>query len=122
MEAKMNGTYGTMYYVKDMKKAVDYYKTIFGLKTRFESPEWTEFDVSGHGLCLHAIGKDMKTTPSTGGVLITKVRGIKKLYEELKNTGVEFNGPVKEVHPGAWSADFKDPSGNTLSIYEDTNH
>lgn len=119
MEPKMNGAYGTMYYVRDMKKAVDYYKNIFGLKPRFESQEWTEFDVAGHGLCLHAMVKEAKSVH--GGILITKVKEIKKLIEELKRAGVEFNGTVKEVHPGAWSADFIDPSGNVLSLYDDTN-
>ena len=115
----ITGSYGTMYYVKDMAKAVKYYKEAHGLKPRFESHEWTEFDLGGHGLCLHVVGKD--TTGSTDGVLITKVTGLTALVEDLKKRGVEFIGPIKEAHPGAHSADFKDLDGNLLSYYEDTN-
>ncbi|MBI1860687.1 MAG: VOC family protein [Deltaproteobacteria bacterium] len=120
MKEVMTGAYGTMYYVRDMKKSCDYYKMTFGLSPRFESPEWTEFNVGGHGLCLHAMAPDFKST-SEVGVLICQVTGIRPLVESLTQQGVEFMGPVREVHPGAFSVDFKDPSGNVLSLYEDTN-
>lgn len=121
MESIVKGNYGTMYYVADMKKATDYYKNFLGLKPRFESNEWTEFDLGDNtSLCLHGMGD---TKPLTqGGVLITKVKNIKTLVPDLKKKGMEFVMDVKEVHPGAWAADFKDPSGNVVSLFEDTNN
>ena len=122
MSHQIRGTYGTMYYVKDMAKAVMYYKENLGLKPRFESPEWTEFDLNGHGLCLHAMGKDEKGLNQKGvGLLILDVKGLVTMVAELKKKGVEFIGEMKEVHPGAHSIEFKDPSDNVISLYEDSN-
>lgn len=111
-----HGTYGTMYYVHDMAKSVAFYKEKFNLAPSFESPEWTEFDLDGHALCLHA--HDPRESFQHGGCLITKVSDINGLVASLKGDGIEFVGEVKEVYPGAYSAEFKDPNGNVLSIYE----
>lgn len=114
------GTYGTMYYVSDMKKAVAFYKGL-GFTARYESDDWTEFDLGDStAVCLHGMG-DFKPL-SEGGILITKVKDIKGVVAEIKREGVEFVKGITEVHPGAYSADFKDPSGNVVSLYEDTNH
>jgi predicted enzyme related to lactoylglutathione lyase len=43
------------------------------------------------------------------------------LVPELQKAGIEFQRGIHEVHPGAFSADFFDPSGNMVSLYEDTN-
>lgn len=118
MSYRIKGTYGTMYYVKDMAKSVTYYQETLGLKARFESPEWTEFEVNGHGLCLHATDKG--NAPNEQGVLILDVTGIREMTTALKAKGVEFVSEVKEVHPGAYSSDFRDPSGNLVSLYENT--
>ena len=120
MNCKINGTYGTMYYVNDMAKSVKYYKEILGLKPRFESPEWTEFEINGGtALCLHNIEHGKKAFHEQG-VLILDVKGLTAMVKDLKTKGVEFINEGKEVHPGAFCADFKDPSGNLVSFYEDT--
>ena len=114
------GTYGTMYYVSSMEKAVKYYREVFGATPTFESAEWTEFNLDGHRLCLHISDPDRDLTESGGGILITSVENIKDLVPRLKDKGVEFIRDVLEVHPGAYAADFKDPAGNVVSLYEDT--
>lgn len=117
MQDIIKGNYGTMYYVADMKKSCEYYKTVFGLKARFEDSGWTEFDLGdGTALCLHAIGD--KKPALLSPILIVKVKNIKTLVPELQKKGVEFPHGVKEVHPGAFAAEFKDPSGNMVSLYE----
>ncbi len=121
MESLTQGAYGTMYYVKDMKKATDYYKAMLGLKPRYESKEWTEFDLGDNtALCLHG-SDDEKDLVKEGGILIAKVKNIKALVPELKQRGMEFVREINEVHPGAFCVDFKDPAGNIVSLYEDTN-
>ncbi|MFI5350963.1 MAG: VOC family protein [Elusimicrobiota bacterium] len=112
--AKIKGTYGTMYYVKDMAKATKFYQERLGAKPAFESPDWTEFSFGGSSLCLHKAGgpKD-----HANGSMILHVDGIRALVADLKAAGVEVSD-VHEVHPGAYSADFRDPSGNVVGLYE----
>lgn len=118
MTTPVKGCYGTMYYVADMKKSVAYYKDTLGLKPRYESEEWTEFDLGdGTALCLHPVnGKKHHT----GGTLIMNVQDIRGTVAAMKKKGAEFEGEVKEVHPGAFAAEFKDPAGNVISLYEAT--
>ena len=118
MSSLFTGTYGTMYYVTDMKKSVEYYKTIFGLTPGYESPDWTEFDVNGHRICLH-IARDGQKIEN--GILVNKVKGIQNLVTDLKAKGVEFEGELREIHPGAYCVAFRDPSGNRVDLYEDVN-
>ncbi|MCB0356979.1 MAG: VOC family protein [Bdellovibrionales bacterium] len=109
-------TYGTMYYVTDMQKAASYYKNLFNLSPEEESPGWTTFNLNGHRICLHATEGDHSV--SHNGVLITNVSQLENVVAELKNRGVEFVKDITEVCEGGYSADFVDPSGNVLSLFE----
>ncbi len=109
----MKSTYGTMYYVDDMKKSIAYYKKLLGIKPAFESPEWTEFRIGDHGLCLHAKG-GKRTRPN--GVLIVNAKGVKALHRALKRKKHRIDG-LHEVHPGAWTFTLTDGSGNEVSFY-----
>src|SRR4051812_5828785 len=40
-------------FVSDMKRSVAFYRDVFGIALRFESPEWTEFATEGATLALH---------------------------------------------------------------------
>lgn len=112
------GTYGVLYYVDDMARAVQLYRAALGVAPRYESAEWTEFDLGdGSALCLHGTGPG-QTRLSDGAVLIARVKGIRELVEALKGQGIEFVRDVHEVHPGAYSADIKDTEGNVVSLYE----
>lgn len=110
------GTYGTLYYVKDMGKSVNFYKESFGFKTRMESPEWTELEQpGGQAICLHKASADMKTLP--GGIMILNVVKMKELLPKLKATGVRVNGEPHNVHGDEYTVDFKDLDGNLVSLY-----
>ena len=47
----------TMITVSDMDRSVRFYRDILGLKLRFQSPDWSEFDTGGTTLALHGGGK-----------------------------------------------------------------
>ena len=96
--SRVKGTYGTMYYVKDMAKSVKFFSERLGARPSFESPEWAEFRFGGQGLCLH-------------------LAGIKQFAAELKAAGTAV-GEIHEVPPGAYAADFKDVDGNVVGLYE----
>lgn len=120
MQQLTQGSYGTMYYVQDMQQAKDFYEKSIGLTPRFENENWTEFDLGdGTALCLHQMKPESPRI--LGGALIVNVEKIQEKVNELKKQGVEFLRGVSEVFPGAFSADFHDPSGNLISLYENTN-
>lgn len=107
-------TYGTMYYVDDMDKAAAFYKGKLGLKPGYESPEWTEFPVGDHKICLH--GKSGGETYTPNGVLIVSVTSVKTVFEKMKRDGLNVSG-LHEIHPDGWRFLLKDVSGNELSFY-----
>src|SRR5689334_8882828 len=113
-EGRMKNAYGTMSYVDDMRKSVGTFKKLLGSKPAFESPEWTEFSIGGHRLCLHAKARGGKYRPN--GVLIIKAKGVKKLFDGLQRKKFDVFG-LHEVHPGAWTFGMKDGSRNELSFY-----
>ena len=112
------GTYGTMYYVKNMKKAVAFYREQVGLTPAFEDEGWTQFDLNGHGLCLHPAG-DQPITKG-GGTLIIEVTDINKVVSNLKEKRVEFVSEVKDTGGCGFCAEFKDLDGNVVSLYQHT--
>lgn len=115
-DTQVRGTYGTMYYVQNMAKSVAYYSETLGIKPSIESEGWTEFDLGNHSLCLHACRPG--ATTASGGILIIKVSKIHDLVKNLKSRGIEFLSEIREVHPQAYSADFRDADGNVVSFYE----
>ena len=50
--------------VSDMERSVQFYRDTLGLKLRFQSPDWTEFDLGTTTLALHGGGKP--APPGTG--------------------------------------------------------
>lgn len=111
----IKGTYGTMYFVKDMKKSVDWFKSKLGVKPDFASEQWTEFPLGGHSLCLHQA--DPKHNQAANGTLILHVEGIREMVSRIKSVGAKATEP-REIHPGALGAEITDPDGNVLSLYE----
>ena len=47
----------TMIMVSDMDRSIRFYQDVLGLKLKFQSPVWTEFDVDSATLALHGGGK-----------------------------------------------------------------
>ncbi len=118
MEMKdfVTGAYGTMYYVRDMKKTVEYYKAIYGKAPTMESPDWTEFDLGGTRICLHIVGEGQEVDGK--GILIHNTKNLKARVSELRALGVEIERDYHEVCPGGYSVDARDPSGNRISFFE----
>jgi len=112
--AQVTGTYGTMYHVKDMVKAVQFFSKTFGLKPSMESAEWTEFTLGGQRLCLNSGGAE--AAPNSG-ILIFQVENLKATRAALKAGGVKVS-EINEVHKGAVACDFTDPEGHTVGLYQ----
>lgn len=118
MELKdfVQGSYGTMYYVRDMKKAVAFYTDLLGKTPASESPEWASFDLNGTNLCLHLAEGEIDGK----GMMIFSAKGLKNKVDALKKMGVEIEKDYHQVCEGGYSVDFRDPSGNRMSLFEYT--
>jgi len=113
----IKGSYGTMYYVKDMKATVDFYKNKIGLTPTFEDEGWTEFDIGGHRLCLHKNDGSVQVSPGTA--LIIESTDIRALVARLRAKNVEIVKDVQDVGGDmGWCADAKDPEGNIIGFYQ----
>ncbi len=111
----IKNTYGTMYYVNDMKEAVSFYTKTLGVKPSHESPDCTEFSLGEHHLCLHAKNSGQDDFPENG-ILIMNYDGVKSLHDSMKRDGYNVFG-LHQIHPAAWSFHLKDTSGNETSFY-----
>ena len=111
------GTYGTMYYVKDVAKTANFYKEKFGFKIAHTSKYWAEVvSPKGQMICLHLADKKMKKLP--GGILIQNVTKMNDLMTKLKKKGVKFTGKPHNVHANDFTTHYyKDLDGNEVSIY-----
>ena len=109
--------------VSDMDRSVRFYRDALGLKLRFQSSEWTEFDTGTTTLALHGGGKPQarqgQDTEHAAGVasLGLNVADIDAAYRTLKERGVIFvMDPTVREGERIRLAVFVDPDGLPISI------
>lgn len=107
-------TYGTMYYVDNMKDSVKFYRQVLAMEPQYESEAWTEFSVADHNLCLHVKRAGEKTPEN--GILILYKDGVESLFDSMKRDGFDVFG-MHQVHGVMYSFHFRDQSKNELSFY-----
>lgn len=99
-------------YVANMNEAVRFHRDQLGLKLRFESPQWTEFETGGTTLALHMASAEH---PAGSCQLGFRVADIESFYSEKSGKGIEFTSPPTPLH-GQKLAKFKDTDGAECSI------
>ena len=104
--------------VKDIGRAVQFYRDTLGMKFLFEVPNLAFFDCGGVRLMLGVAEKPEFDHP--GSVMYYKVSDINASYDALKKRGASF---IDEPHLIAkladhdlWMVFLKDPEGNTLAL------
>jgi catechol 2,3-dioxygenase-like lactoylglutathione lyase family enzyme len=112
----VTGTYGTMYYVRDMEKSTAYYQDVLGLEPNFKSSDWTTFKLGESVLALHLTTGEV----SGNGILIMNSKNLKATVPTLKSKGVEFVKDYHAVCDGGYAIDIRDPNGNVVSFFEYT--
>lgn len=117
-EGFVTGTYGTMYYVRDMDKSVKFYKELYAKEPESHSSEWTTFNLNGTTLCLHLADKAAEIDGK--GILIHNTKNLKGMLPLLKSLGLEIEKDYHQVCEGGYALDFRDPSGNRMSLFEYT--
>jgi methylmalonyl-CoA/ethylmalonyl-CoA epimerase len=104
--------------VKDLNKAIPFYKEVLGLPLLFNTDNMAFFECNGLRLLLSLPEKEEFSHSSS--VLYFQIENIKEKYEELVEKGVTF---IDEPHLVAkmgqtetWMTFFKDTEGNTHAL------
>lgn len=107
--------------VKELARAIDFYKEQLGLSLLFNTDTMAFFDCGGLRLMLSLPEKDQFAHASS--VLYFEVADIDRSYTDFQARGVEFSGPphcvVKNGAAETWMAFFEDTEGNTHALTSD---
>jgi predicted enzyme related to lactoylglutathione lyase len=99
-------------FVSNMDEAVRFHAMHLGLKLRFQSPEWSEFDTGQTTLALH---KSSLEHPAGTCQLGFRVSDIDRFYSEQIAQGVEAVAPPTDLH-GQRIAKLRDSDGAEFSV------
>lgn len=114
--------------VGDIKASLTFYVDILGLRFVEKLPVWvgTMYRLRFGNSDLKLI--DPKNKPLKGPVGLDAqigfryvtfvIKNLSNVCEELRNRGVEFEIPEKELRPGVKIAMVKDPDGNIVEFVE----
>lgn len=116
-----SGVTAIVFYVKDIKRSVDFYRDVLGLSIRAgagtEAGEHHEYAMADAGE-ISLIFFEGEHRPGPTPIVVFGVpSGIEEVVEELARRGAEIILPVSEA-PGGLTADFVDPDGHVLSLYQ----
>lgn len=101
--------------VKDMDRAVGFYRDVLGLELSMQSPEWSELDANGLSIGLNA--REAAGASADGGAVLTfRTDDIEAEMTGLQGKGAQFSGGVSSYEWGS-VAPFKDSEGNDLQLY-----
>jgi len=95
--------------VKDLKKAIDFYENIVGLKKRQEWSNYATFEVGDMILGLDPF-------PKAELQIYITVDDVDKVYGEMKEKGATFITEPKDQYWGGRTAKFVDPDGNKFIL------
>jgi lactoylglutathione lyase len=99
-------------FVSDMKAAVDFHSNQVGLKLRFESPEWSEFETGTTTLALHHASAEH---PDGTYELGFKVPDVDRFCAERGAQGVQVVQAPTDLH-GLRIAKLRYPDGSEFSV------
>lgn len=101
--------------VKDLNRAISFYKERLGLPLLFQTETMAFFDVGGVRLLLSL--PETEAFAHAGSVIYFQVEDIQATYQMMKEKGVSFiDAPHRIAKVGqteTWMAFFKDSEGNT---------
>ncbi len=107
--------------VKDLSRAIEFYKERLGLSLLFNTDTMAFFDCGGLRLMLSLPEKEEFAHASS--VLYFEVDDIDLSYTDYQARGIEFIGPphcvVKNGPAETWMAFFLDTEGNTHALTSD---
>jgi catechol 2,3-dioxygenase-like lactoylglutathione lyase family enzyme len=99
--------YHVTFPVSDMKRTVDFYENLLGLKKTGEWGNYAIFDVGGVELAF-GLGERFQ--------LYLLVDNVDEAYKTLKEKGVQFVTEPEDQFWGGRTAEFTDPDGNKFIL------
>lgn len=110
-------------FVSDMKSSVAFYRDVFGLPLKFESPGWSEFATDGSTIALHPAEKPASApegSETMAGTCRTgfSVPDLDAFHQRMIEHEVQCVQEPKAVF-GARIAQYRDLDGMILSVGED---
>jgi lactoylglutathione lyase len=99
-------------FVADMESAVRFHSSQLGLRLRFKSPEWTEFETGQTTLALHLASRE---NPPGSCELGFNVEDIDAFCAGLARQGVPVLEPPRDLH-GHRIAKLQGPDGAAFSV------
>jgi lactoylglutathione lyase len=100
-------------YVRDMERAIRFYRDTLGLEVDIESEHWTTFRTGSCTLALHATDRRAAGTGEPDPTF--SVADADAEHARLAAAGVEVSD-LREPVAGLRVFDVRDPDGNRLSI------
>lgn len=104
-------------FVTDMRRSVDFYKTVLRSQPVYQSDDWSEFRVGQATLGLHRWGGGAAPA-STGVKLFLEVDDLDAEKCRLEAAGVRLRGEIEELPNGGRLLDFEDPDGHVLQLWQ----
>jgi catechol 2,3-dioxygenase-like lactoylglutathione lyase family enzyme len=107
-------------FVKEMDRAVHFYRDILGLEVVFPQPPledysgemWVELDAGGCSLALHG---GAEKSPEGSHEVIFKVDDLEHARQEILNAGIRI-AEIRLLEDGAPIAEGVDPDGHRFAI------
>ncbi len=110
----------TMYPVKDMRRARDFYEKLLGLEVGsiFGDDAWVEYDLPGGGcFAITTMAEGVDPSADSGGSISFEVEDLDTLVEKLKAEGVTFKMDIFSS-PVCRMAIPLDSEGNAFMLHQ----
>jgi catechol 2,3-dioxygenase-like lactoylglutathione lyase family enzyme len=107
-----------VFFVKDLARSVGWYRDALGLETRTIGGHDGPFALAMAGAVELVFIRRDEPAGRTPIVVFRLSEGIDAVVESLAAKRVEIVLPVSETPDGGLSADFLDPDGHVLSVYQ----
>lgn len=117
--ASIHGVVGIVIWTDNLEPMVRFYRDTLGLPLHshhgdFAAFRWGRMRLSvGLHSAVHGPARDPYRVMVNLGT-----RDIHRLYQRLRDRGVEFLRPPEQEVWGGWLATFHDPDGNTLQLLQ----
>lgn len=109
------------YYVSDTRRTEAFYRDVLGLEVQNMGDDGGGNDwlMANTANGVELLFFQMESRPGNSPIVVFDVPdgGIDDVVAALSEQGVTIVTPVSEA-PGGWSAEFEDPDGHQLSMYQ----